>query len=249
MTSDFLKQQISLSSHSTHSHVFPPFHQVNEPTHLIMCFSCARTSTAFTLCNPSSPSSTLHKPSFTTTASTSTSTSIFPQSFGIYRASSYLPHLVLAHSSKTVSTPFFFIAIHSSFRCKPDIILHRDPTKAHPSLASAQFKGFTSTPQITLGSTRYGAAPTEPLQTEGFFHTVHYFSLFLPNLSVRERFEWKNSCGAEFGALGHGSGMNLIRIKTGEIVAVYADVNFALQKNGEDVFSKGWNGRGVGGRM
>jgi hypothetical protein len=120
---------------------------------------------------------------------------------------------VLALSSKQTATPLFYISIYNSFRSKPDIILHNGATKAFPSLASVQFKGFSSTPHITLGSTRYGAAPTEALKSEGFFHVVHYFSLYLEDYGRRERFEWKSSGGAEVRALGHSTGMKLVRVK------------------------------------
>ena len=188
-----------------------------------------RTSTFSTLTSTSSSSSLSDK-------------SIFPQTFGIYQPSSK-PHLVLAHSSKSSSDPFFYISIHSSFRSKPDITLHHGRSKAAHPLASAEFKGWSSTPHITLGSTRYGAAPTEALKTEGFFHRLHYFSLYLEGEGRRERFEWKSSCGPEVRALGHSTGMKLVRVQTREVVAAYADVSFALYKRGKMAFLDRGNGR------
>jgi hypothetical protein len=173
------------------------------------------------------------------------SISIFPSTFGIYRPTTK-PHLVLAHSSKTISNPLFYISIRSSFSSKPDIVLHHGSSKAHPSLASAQFKGFFSTSYITLNATNYAAASIEPLRTEGFFHTVHYFSLYLPKLGKRERFEWKISHGAEVKALGHGSGMKLIRVKTEEVVVVFVHVSLAIYKKGKMSFVKTGKGEELG---
>jgi hypothetical protein len=95
---------------------------------------------------------------------------------------------------------------------------------------------------------RYGAAPTEALKKEGFFHVLHYFSIYLEGESRRERFEWKSSCGEEVRALGHSIGMKLVRVKTGEVVAVCADVSFAWCKRGKvaflDTMGKGNGGLG-----
>jgi hypothetical protein len=38
--------------------------------------------------------------------------------------------------------------------------------------------------------------------------------------------------GAEVQALGESVGMKLVRVKKGEAVAVYADINFAVYKTG-----------------
>jgi hypothetical protein len=75
---------------------------------------------------------------------------------------------------------------------------------------------------------------------------VHYFSLFLHRLDVRERFEWKNSCGAEVKALGHNSGMKLIKTQTDEVLAVYADVRFAVKKRGKMSFLETGKGEDLG---
>ena len=65
---------------------------------------------------------------------------------------------------------------------------------------------------------------------------VHYFSLYLEDYGRRERFEWKSSGGAEVRALGHSTGMKLVRVKTGEVVAAYADVSCAWTKKGKICF-------------
>jgi hypothetical protein len=75
---------------------------------------------------------------------------------------------------------------------------------------------------------------------------VHYFPLFLHGFDVRERFEWKNSCGAEVKALGHNAGMKLIRVQTDEVFAVYADVRFAVQKRGKMAFLETGKGQDLG---
>ena len=43
--------------------------------------------------------------------------------------------------------------------------------------------------------------------------------------------------------MGHSVGMKLVRLQTGEIVATYADVSFALYKRGKMVFLDEGEGR------
>jgi hypothetical protein len=66
--------------------------------------------------------------------------SIFPQAIGIYQPTSK-PHLVLAHTLKETHSPIFYISTNSPFCSTADKTLHHGPTKSHPSLTSASFKG------------------------------------------------------------------------------------------------------------
>lgn len=148
----------------------------------IMGFSSTRASSSSTLSKFSSSS-------FTTSSTFTTTTgSIFPETFGIYSTKSS-NDLIHATSSKEVSNPYFYISKHSVFRSKPGIILHHGPTKALTSIASAQIKDFDPTANMTLGSTRYGAAPTEALRSERIYDCEYHFLLFLSQSGIREYFE------------------------------------------------------------
>ncbi|PVH82730.1 hypothetical protein DL98DRAFT_530108 [Cadophora sp. DSE1049] len=204
---------------------------------------------AFTSIRQTSSSSTASS----TSSQLSQPTRIFPTEFGFYTTS--LSDLFIALSSK--SACLYYISISSrpillsnnNNTNKPDITLYASP---HPKkrifcpLASAQFTGLSETPHITLGSTSFGAAPTEKVESEGFSsfrNATHFFSLYLPLCGARERFEWKSSGGREVREMGHSKGMKLVRVRNGRIVAVYASMSCAVRKRGK---MRIWMGEGDG---
>ncbi|KAE8444476.1 hypothetical protein EG329_000460 [Mollisiaceae sp. DMI_Dod_QoI] len=135
--------------------------------------------------------------------------------------------------------PFAHVQTYHGFRSKPDITLYQGCNKWYRQLASAQFKGRNGELQITLGSTSYGEAPTEKVECEGFFQVVHHFSLYLDSLLARERFEWRDCRYGEVKAMRHSSGMKLVRVKTDEVIVVYAKVSCAMKKTGKMKFLNG----------
>ncbi|KUJ16717.1 uncharacterized protein LY89DRAFT_669181 [Mollisia scopiformis] len=169
--------------------------------------------------------------SSTSNSASEVSTTLFPSEFGFYRFSS---SSTVALTTKDPS-PFASIQSNSGFRSKPDLTFYQGRNKWYRQLASAQFVGPEGKPHITLGSTRYGAAPTEKVECEGFFRVSHHFSLYLNSVRYREHFQWSECSHAElkgFG-IGHSSGMKLVRMKTGEVVVVYAKVSCAVKKIGK----------------
>ncbi|KAH7384897.1 hypothetical protein BKA64DRAFT_646338 [Cadophora sp. MPI-SDFR-AT-0126] len=175
-----------------------------------------------------------------TSDDSSHSTRIYPPEFGFYTTN--LSDLFIALSSKSVYLYYISISSHTSLLSnnntnKPDITLYTSPHPKNPifsPLASVRFTGPSETPHITLGSPSFGAAPTEKVESEGCFSLTHFFSLYLPLCGVRERFEWKVSVGREVRGLGGRSkGMELVRVRSGRVVAVYVSVNLAVRKKGK----------------
>lgn len=136
-----------------------------------------------------------------TLSTTFTHSSTFPQEFGFYRTRT--SDLLVALSSND-PFPLYYISTYDGSRSsQPNTTLYNGPKrKIYPTLATAQFNGWSGSPQITLGLTEYGAAPTENLQSEGSFNRMHFFSLYLPLCGARERFEWRSSGGKEVQGFG-----------------------------------------------
>jgi hypothetical protein len=195
----------------------PPRYFSKETNHCLILNWCGNMSSLY------SRSSTLYTTS--RTCSSEVSLQAFPQTFGFYKARHTDFHI-------TLSYPLYYAYTYNGFRSKPDITLHPGHNKASPAIASTQSNAVQVHP-ITVGSTTYDAAPTEKLQRKDFFHLIHYFCLYLPACGTKEMFEWKCSSGLEVRMLGHSTGTKLIRVTTGEMAAVYANVSISVKKRGK----------------
>lgn len=58
----------------------------------------------------------------------------------------------------------------------------------------------------------------------------------MPNLQGAERFDWKLAGRHKAGDLGRVGALNLVRFRTGQIVATYSKVCWALTKRGKMEF-------------
>ncbi|KAL2061044.1 hypothetical protein VTL71DRAFT_9096 [Oculimacula yallundae] len=181
--------------------------------------------------------------STTSHLSTNTNLTLFPREFAFYTTS--MSDLVIKRSSLDPS-PLYYISQSTSLSpSRPEIRLFPGPSKSPSSytvLASASLSASSSSQTkalITLGPSSFGSAPTEPLRLDGFWLNIYQFSLYLPQLQRREAFEWKNSTGQEVQALGHSSGMKLVRVRRSTVVAAYAHINCAVRKKGKMMFMKG----------
>ncbi|KAG9237865.1 hypothetical protein BJ875DRAFT_452635 [Amylocarpus encephaloides] len=134
---------------------------------------------------------------------------------------------------------------------KPDILLHTGPSKSSPVLSYVEFQpasmkaditicpcgtntnstyrtiSFPSSPKKSPDSSNLPKPRIERLSpTGGMFSAEKFsFSHTLPRSFVRERFEWRYSSGpftrTSEGAKESG-GLKLVRVSTGDTVAVYA---------------------------
>lgn len=192
------------------------------------------------------PSSIREDSVFSNTSDPSTATSLssteprkplFPSELGVYRGCSPNTLLLAAPSDDPrVAHVQTWQGLHS----RPDWTLFAGPDKWYREHASMSFVGRHGMPHIVLGSRKYGAAPTEKLECEGFYPVVHHFSLYLESVYSRERFEWRECYRRELREYGMGNylsnGMKLVRIRTGQVVALYVKVICAVKKTGKIKF-------------
>jgi hypothetical protein len=93
-------------------------------------------------------------------------------------------------------------------------------------LASARFTPFGE-PLIRLGTT------LEALEYDikcDFYNGAYSFASSLDSIRPKEGFEWQACSLWESISMGHCSGMKLIRIKTGDVIALYGKVTCSTWK-------------------
>ena len=135
---------------------------------------------------------------------------------------------------------------------RPDLLLHSGPSKASTVISFAKFHSVTQMTDITLcptpprsananfSTTNFSFPRSLPPQetqrlrpkfkfeqlspTGGIFSAEKYeFCHTLPWNNVRERFEWRHTSGPFFRTYDRDSGgLKLIRVSTGDVIAVYA---------------------------
>jgi hypothetical protein len=87
----------------------------------------------------------------------------------------------------------------------------------------------------------------QKLKPDGASSRVMVFSFTLSGSTIAERFEWKNSSGKEVRSLqGRSHGKKLVRVKTGEVVCVWAPPNTGMRKKGKMAFLGKEDGLGEG---
>jgi hypothetical protein len=159
----------------------------------------------------------------------------FPRAFGIYRTKGKEFHYVLVPTAKD-PFPYFLVNTPHTFTYDERLTLHPGSNSAKPALASTKFRKSSKIQHITLGSTEWGASPTEELWREGYLYLVWHFSLYLPALGRREHFQWQYSGGPEIRAMGHYDGLRLVRESTEKVVAAFAYVKLSKTKKGKMQF-------------
>lgn len=138
---------------------------------------------------------------------------------GIYQAS--YSDMMLALSA-TDASPLSYISTHAYSR--PHLALHATASPSSAILATAEFQRFTGSATIVASSPAGPVA--QPLQKDGFFGSAWVIYVPVPPSGVRERFEWRNSSAVDVQRLeGRTPGMSLVRVGTGEVMAVYAGVS------------------------
>ncbi|KAL2072137.1 hypothetical protein VTL71DRAFT_11480 [Oculimacula yallundae] len=139
----------------------------------------------------------------------------------------------------------FYISIQKDARA--DLLVHSGPSKVSTVIAFAKFYSVTQITDITLRPTlprsasinfsfpyssqetlkqrAYPKSKFEQLApTNGLFGVEKYeFCYTLPWNDVRERFEWRHTSGPFMRSIDRDSGgLKLIRVSTGNVIAVYA---------------------------
>jgi hypothetical protein len=159
---------------------------------------------------------------------------IFPQNFGVYRASESMADMVIAHSSEESKySPIFYVSTYRGFRSKLEVILHSESRKASPPMATAAFRHWSSKIDIWINRPN-GQDLITTLKNQGvFIHTATCFMLPLPDGST-EVFNWKRSSGPEVASLnGQEYGMKLVRKSTGQVVAAWTGPKRGWKKLGK----------------
>jgi hypothetical protein len=85
------------------------------------------------------------------------------------------------------------------------------------------------------------AAPTsaqrginETLEKVTCFSLSWAFHIFVPSSGCKERFEWRYNYGPEVALLApKGKGLELVRVRTGEVVAAYGRTSMSARKIGK----------------
>lgn len=144
-------------------------------------------------------------------------------------------HIALAKES----APILYISTHGGFSSQPSVILHSRAQEGSKPLGTADFHSFSRTMDLLLynpSSLVSGPAFSTTVDAEATFSFSMTFSAPVTSSQI-EKFEWKNSSGADVASLaGRSHGMKLVLQRTGEVIAVWAPPNEGYKKKGKMAF-------------